>query len=101
MEGRAGKKSGVWYLIHMRHGLEGYTLRLFTKTLGWSLEETRAFIQELREEIPEAKLEDLRLYSLFRVVYGKKPKSASRKPEASTPKPEPGSKTADNATKTI
>jgi hypothetical protein len=65
----------------MRHGIEGYTLRLFTKTLGWSLEDTRKFIQDLQEEIAESKLDYLRLFTLFRVVYGKKPKNSSRKPE--------------------
>jgi hypothetical protein len=81
----------------MRHGLEGYTLRLFTKTLGWSLEDTRTFIRELQAEISEPKLEHLRLYSLFRVVYGKKPKSASRKPEDATLKSERATQDTDNA----
>jgi endonuclease III-like uncharacterized protein len=64
----------------MRHGLEGYTLRLFTKTLGWSLEDTKALISEVREEIANDKLKDLRLYTNFHLVIGKKPEDASRKP---------------------
>ncbi|KAL2811848.1 hypothetical protein BJX63DRAFT_265329 [Aspergillus granulosus] len=87
------------YILHMRHGLEGYTLRLFTKTLGWSLENTRAFIREVQAEITEPKLEQLRLYSLFRVVYGKKPTTASRKPEDATLKPERATRDGGNAAK--
>ncbi|KAL2855713.1 hypothetical protein BJX68DRAFT_231081 [Aspergillus pseudodeflectus] len=68
------------YRLHMKHGLEGYTLRLFTKTLGWSLEDTKAFISEVKDEIADSKLKDLRLYSNFHLVIGKKPESASRKP---------------------
>ncbi|KAL4766813.1 hypothetical protein BDW60DRAFT_221618 [Aspergillus nidulans var. acristatus] len=68
------------YKSHMRHGLEGYTLRLFTKTLGWSLEDTKALISEVREEIANDKLKDLRLYTNFHLVIGKKPEDASRKP---------------------
>jgi hypothetical protein len=79
------------FIMHMRTGLEGYTLRLFTKTLEWSLEETKAFIEEVKEEISEPKLEKLRLYCLFRVVYGKKSKTASRKPDSAASKPEQGS----------
>ncbi|KAL4860293.1 hypothetical protein BDV12DRAFT_181810, partial [Aspergillus spectabilis] len=69
-EGKAYERAGCSYMLHMRHGIEGYTLRLFTKTLGWSLEDTRKFIQDLQEEIAESKLDYLRLYTLFRVVYG-------------------------------
>jgi hypothetical protein len=68
------------YRLHMKHGLEGYTLRLFTKTLGWSLEDTKAFISEVKDEIADSKLKDLRLYSNFHLVIGKKPETASRKP---------------------
>ncbi|KAL3483768.1 hypothetical protein BJX62DRAFT_230758 [Aspergillus germanicus] len=68
MEGRAWEKAGSAYLMHMRH-------------------DTKAFIEELKAEIPESKLVSLRLYSLFRVVYGKKPKGASRKPEQAAREP--------------
>ncbi|KAL2816746.1 hypothetical protein BJX63DRAFT_135179 [Aspergillus granulosus] len=80
MEGEPWVKVKSMTILHMRHGLEGYTLRLFTKTLGWSLEDTKAFIEEVKEEIADAKLKNLRLYSYFRIVIGKKPEDASRKP---------------------
>ncbi|KAJ0426853.1 hypothetical protein BJY00DRAFT_297823 [Aspergillus carlsbadensis] len=68
------------YILHMRHGLECHTLRLFTKSLGWSLEDTMALIRQVQAEIVDEKLNDLRLYTYFRLVVGRKPIDASRKP---------------------
>ena len=60
----------------MQQGLEGYTLRLFTKTLGWSKEDTDALISRVQEEL---KQEDLQLYSSFHLFLAQKPASAPRK----------------------
>jgi hypothetical protein len=60
----------------MSRALEGYTLRLFTKTLGWSKEDTDALISRVQEEL---KQEDLRLYSYFYLFLGQKPANAPRK----------------------
>ncbi|KAL4981275.1 hypothetical protein BDW68DRAFT_183684 [Aspergillus falconensis] len=68
------------YSRHLKHGLEGYTLRLFTKTLGWSLDDTMDLIKKVQEETAESERKELQLYSYFRVVIGKKPDDASRKP---------------------
>jgi hypothetical protein len=57
--------------------LERYTLRLFTKTLGWSLEDTKVLISKVKE-ITNFKLKDLRLYSNFHLVISKKPENTSR-----------------------
>ncbi|KAL2801745.1 hypothetical protein BJX63DRAFT_438536 [Aspergillus granulosus] len=92
MEGEPWIFAKSSYILHMRHGLEGYTLRLFTKTLGWSLEDTRALIREVQAEIADPKLNHLRLYSYFRVVFGKKPENASRKPEDAARKHDDASK---------
>ena len=60
----------------MQYALEGYTLRLFTKTLGWSKEDTDALISRVQEEL---KQEDMRLYSYFHLFIGQKPANALRK----------------------
>ncbi|KAF3385329.1 Secondary metabolism regulator laeA [Penicillium rolfsii] len=67
---------GRSYAYQMRCALEGYTLRLFTKTLGWSKEDTDALISRVQEEL---KQEDLRLYSHFHLITGQKPTNAPRK----------------------
>ncbi|KAH8697758.1 S-adenosyl-L-methionine-dependent methyltransferase [Talaromyces proteolyticus] len=67
---------GRSYVFLMQHALEGYTLRLFTKTLGWSKEDTDALISRVQEEL---KQDDLRLYSYFHLFIGHKPSNAPRK----------------------
>ncbi|KAJ5218408.1 uncharacterized protein N7498_000507 [Penicillium cinerascens] len=39
------------YVFHMQYALEGYKLRLFTKTLGWSKEDTDALISRVQQEL--------------------------------------------------
>ncbi|RDW78907.1 class I SAM-dependent methyltransferase [Aspergillus mulundensis] len=61
---------------HLKNHLEGYSLRLFTKTLGWSREDTDALLKRVRQELDD---ESLELYSLFYLVIGRKPTNAPRK----------------------
>ncbi|KAL3447708.1 hypothetical protein BJX65DRAFT_307768 [Aspergillus insuetus] len=96
-DGNPWQKVRNYYSLHMRYSLEGHTLRLFTMTLGWSLEDTKAF----NEQLPAPKIEHLRLYSLFKVVYGMKPKTASREPEDSVLKSEVASSEPDIAAQNI
>ncbi|KAJ5789949.1 uncharacterized protein N7518_006960 [Penicillium psychrosexuale] len=70
------KRIGSFYVYQMQCALEGYTLRLFTKTLGWSKEDTDALINRVQEELQQ---KDLRLYSYFYLVIGQKPAQAARK----------------------
>ena len=59
----------------LRRFLEGYNLRLFTKSLGWSKRETDNLLGRVREELQQ---ENLRLYSTFRVITGQKPQGRSK-----------------------
>ncbi|KAJ5514110.1 hypothetical protein N7463_003662 [Penicillium fimorum] len=59
-----------------RCALVGYTLRLFTKTLGWSKEDTDSLINRMQEELLQ---NDLQLYSYFHLVIGQKSAQAARK----------------------
>ncbi|KAL4892359.1 S-adenosyl-L-methionine-dependent methyltransferase [Aspergillus ambiguus] len=69
------KNIGGFYKYQMQCALEGYTLRLVTKTLGWSKEDTDALLGRVREELQQ---EELRLYSNFRLIIGKKPTESAR-----------------------
>jgi endonuclease III-like uncharacterized protein len=55
--------------------LDGYTLRLFTQTLGWSKEDTDAMITRVEEELQQM---DLQLYSYFRLIISQKPAQSGR-----------------------
>ncbi|KAL4733935.1 hypothetical protein BDV11DRAFT_70174 [Aspergillus similis] len=68
-------KIGRYYHRHWVFHIEGYSLRLFTKTLGWSKEDTDNLIKRVLQELDQ---EDLQLYSLFYLVIGRKPTSAAR-----------------------
>lgn len=70
------RRIGNYYVFQMRYALEGYTLRLFTKTLGWSKEDTDALISRVQEELQQ---EDLQLYSNFHLNMGQKPAHSGRK----------------------
>ncbi|KAL4860496.1 hypothetical protein BDV12DRAFT_104601 [Aspergillus spectabilis] len=70
---------GGSYAFHMELGLEGYTLRLFTQTLGWSVDDTKKFITQVQAELAEAERENFQLYSNFHLVFGQKPQNSSRK----------------------
>ncbi|KAE8378075.1 hypothetical protein BDV26DRAFT_262222 [Aspergillus bertholletiae] len=68
-------KNGRYYHKHWIRNIEGYSLRLFTKTLGWSKEDTDNLLKRVLQELDQ---EDLQLYSLFYLIIGKKPTSATR-----------------------
>lgn len=45
------KEIGEWNLVNMLDGLEGFTFRLWTKVLGWSVEEVEAFLIGVRKDL--------------------------------------------------
>lgn len=55
-------------MYRTKHALEGYTLRLFTKTLGWSKEDTDALVGRVWEELQQ---KDLQLYLYFYLLMGR------------------------------
>jgi hypothetical protein len=44
------KKLGAWNHMQINEGLEAFTLRLFTKVLGWSIEEVQVLLDFVRKE---------------------------------------------------
>ncbi|KAL0937983.1 uncharacterized protein CTRU02_207714 [Colletotrichum truncatum] len=68
------KELGLWTHANLDTGLEGLTLALFTRFLGWTSQETLAFCAEVR-----ASLKDTRVHAYLPIyiVYGRKPLSKS------------------------
>ncbi|SPO07374.1 related to methyltransferase [Cephalotrichum gorgonifer] len=64
------KLIGAWEQHNLLENLEGMTMRLFQKGLGWSEEEILVFSAMLRKDIKDLKIH---AYWPFYVVYGQKP----------------------------
>ncbi|KAF4303551.1 putative tam domain methyltransferase protein [Botryosphaeria dothidea] len=67
------KQVGAFERVNMDEGIEGLTLMLFTRALGWSKDEVEVFLAQIRKEV---KRKDVHSYYHFYVVYGKKPEKA-------------------------
>ena len=50
------KKIGAWYHTQTSEGLEGFTLRLFTKVLGWKIEEVQVLLASVRKDMKDPKI---------------------------------------------
>jgi hypothetical protein len=61
---------GARTMLSAMSGMEGFTMLLFTKDLGWSLEDTKAFIAEVKRDMRD---DSLRKVLDLHVVYGRKP----------------------------
>lgn len=53
---KALKELGKWNLINMVEGLEGYTVRPFTKIMGMSIEEVELMMMEVRKDLHNKKM---------------------------------------------
>ncbi len=66
------KEIGRYERLHMLDAVEPYSLALFTRTLGWSLDDTLELIDHAREDFANPKNN---LYSYFHFVFGRKPEN--------------------------
>ncbi|KAJ3549849.1 hypothetical protein NM208_g283 [Fusarium decemcellulare] len=64
------KELGAWHNENSTSFLEAATLAPLTRGLGWSAEEVRTFLTEVRKDLNNSKIH---AYSPVRVVYGRKP----------------------------
>jgi len=64
------KEVGRWHLIEVHQGIEGWTLALFTRVLGWSYEEVQVFLAQIRDGFKD---KGIHPYTRVSVVYGQKP----------------------------
>ncbi|KAI4263346.1 MAG: hypothetical protein L6R42_001503 [Xanthoria sp. 1 TBL-2021] len=68
------KTIGAWNLVQIENGLEGFTLRLFTQTLGWKSEEVHVLLANVRKDLRNPKIH---AQFDFYVAYGQKPADAA------------------------
>jgi hypothetical protein len=66
---RKQKELGLYHREHVVLGLEAFTPGLLGRVLGWSEEEYKILISQVRQELRDPKLH---LYSQFRFTYGRR-----------------------------
>ncbi|KAH7118582.1 TAM domain methyltransferase [Dactylonectria estremocensis] len=64
------KEVGLWTLANIGGGLEGLSLALMTRGLGWTQEEVLAFLVQVRKDLRNPRIH---AYWPIVVVYGQKP----------------------------
>lgn len=52
----AQKTIGCWNLVQLEDGLEGFTLRLGTHTLGWTPEAVQVWLTQVRKDFRNPKI---------------------------------------------
>ena len=67
---RKMKELGAMFMINMLQGIEGWSTILMTQILGWELDKTKEFIDEVKQCIRNKKVHS---YMRFQCTYGRKP----------------------------
>lgn len=67
------KEIGAWTLENILQGIQGFSLALFTRILGWSPEQVELFLVDVRRDF-----KDKNIHSYFHVVvvHGRRPKES-------------------------
>jgi len=68
------KTIGAWNLLSALEGLEGFSMGLFTRILGWKPEDVQLFLVDVQKDIRDPKIH---AQGDFHVVYGRKPAKAT------------------------
>lgn len=69
------KDLGMWYHANLDTGLEGLTMALATRGLGWTAEETMVFCTKVRKSLRDTRIH---AYLPIVVIYGRKPGSKGK-----------------------
>ncbi|KAK7420704.1 hypothetical protein QQZ08_010285 [Neonectria magnoliae] len=69
------KEIGAWCHYNVDQGLEGLSLALFTRILGWSKEETVVFCNSVRKQFSD---HSVHAYSPISVVYAQRPEAPKK-----------------------
>jgi len=64
------KKVGLFEMVNMIEGIQGLTMMLLTRCLGWTATEVELFLMDVRKDVKNKKLHS---YYHFFVVFGRKP----------------------------
>lgn len=73
------RESGKFGLAAMLQGLKGISLAIFTRFLGWQVDEMDILLAQVRAEWRQRRIHS---YWPFYVVYGRKPAASSEGPES-------------------
>ncbi|RMZ78726.1 hypothetical protein DV737_g3782, partial [Chaetothyriales sp. CBS 132003] len=65
------KELGLWNMVNMLDGLDGFTVRLWTTAFGMTAEEVQAYLVAVRKDLSNTNIHS---YLHIHVVYGQKPK---------------------------
>ncbi|KAE9367287.1 S-adenosyl-L-methionine-dependent methyltransferase [Stipitochalara longipes BDJ] len=63
------KELGMWMLENFSSGVSGLSMALFTRGLGWTADETEAFLVDVRKDMKDTKIHG---YYTISVIYGQK-----------------------------
>ncbi|EON65751.1 hypothetical protein W97_04990 [Coniosporium apollinis CBS 100218] len=66
------KKLGAWNFMQIQEGLEAFTLRIFTKVLGWEVSEVQVMLALVKNDLRDP---SIHAQFDFHVVYGQKPEA--------------------------
>lgn len=66
------KEVGAWNFLQINEGLEAFTLALFTREAGYSVDEVKVICANIRKEIKDPKMH---VMFYLHVAYGQKPES--------------------------
>jgi len=64
------KQVGAFNHVQLKDGLEGFSLALYTRVLGWRPEEVQALVAKVRKDLDDPKMHAV---TDFHVVWGRKP----------------------------
>jgi len=69
-KGKKEKTLGLWNMVNTLDGLEGFTMAMFTRVLGWTPEEVQLFLVEVRRDCKDKRLHN---YWPVYITYGQRP----------------------------
>ncbi|KIV81136.1 hypothetical protein PV11_08580 [Exophiala sideris] len=69
------KTMGLWNHYNALQGLQGFTVGLFTRILGWSLDKTDTLLMNVKKDLED---EDIHAYWPIYIVYGQKPSAVDQ-----------------------
>ncbi|KAI9888813.1 MAG: hypothetical protein M1814_006267 [Vezdaea aestivalis] len=71
--GKEDKELGAWAMQNFLDGLQGFSLALMTRLLGWSAEEVEVLLVKVRDDLRNRRMHG---YWFVHVVYGQRPEKA-------------------------
>ena len=67
------KEVGAFNLVQLKEGLEGFSLALFTRVLGWSPDEVQILLTKVRKDLSDS---HIHAQNDMHIVWGRKPLNA-------------------------